>query len=163
MRIHIIGNSCTGKSTFAAKLSKELGIAHHNLDDIYWKRKFDIPREKKERIDLLEKLTRQKEWITESAGTSWTQHAITRADIVVELRNARVRLVWRAFLRFLRRKKSGPKETLQNLRELITYIWRYHNPKYKHMQDYLKLDFKNKVVLRNQKQRENFIRMIAKR
>ena len=53
MKIHIIGSSGSGKSYFAEKLSKKFNIPHYYLDDIEWKRKYDIENELETKEKLL--------------------------------------------------------------------------------------------------------------
>src|SRR5687768_13420816 len=35
-RIHVIGTSCSGKSTFAAALAARVGLPHVELDALHW-------------------------------------------------------------------------------------------------------------------------------
>ncbi|OQY39046.1 MAG: hypothetical protein B6226_02640 [Candidatus Cloacimonetes bacterium 4572_65] len=46
MRISIIGTSCSGKTTLAKRVSRELGLEHFELDSIYWLPNWDsLPKE----------------------------------------------------------------------------------------------------------------------
>ena len=60
MKIHIIGSSGSGKSYFAEKLSKKFNILHYDLDDIEWKRKYDIENEPGTKEKLLNEILKKR-------------------------------------------------------------------------------------------------------
>ena len=68
-RIHILGPSGCGKSYLAHKLHNILRIKTYDLDDLFFKRKYDLGRDEEERNDLLKSICKKKEWIIE--GTFW--------------------------------------------------------------------------------------------
>lgn len=41
MKIHIVGGGGSGKTFLAERLSREYGIQHYDLDDIYWDNELD--------------------------------------------------------------------------------------------------------------------------
>jgi adenylate kinase family enzyme len=74
-RIFILGTTGTGKTHLAYLLSKKLKIKKYSLDDVYWKRKYDIKRTEKERDKELKKITKNKRWIIEGIYSHWPKKA----------------------------------------------------------------------------------------
>jgi hypothetical protein len=141
MRIYIIGNSCTGKSTLARELSQELKIPWYSTDDIFWLHKFHTSRPKEERLPMLHAILSTPNWIIEGASTSWTADAVAAADIVVELKMHPVRLIARALRRHVRRKLGSGEgeETLRGVLQLCKYILDNEREGSPHRQRYIEL------------------------
>ena len=70
-RIHIIGTTGTGKTYLAKNLSRMLKIKHHDLDDIFWIKKYTKIRPDKERRRLLTQILKNNKWIVEGIYSSW--------------------------------------------------------------------------------------------
>jgi len=121
--VFLAGPRQCGKTTLAQRLSSLLHLPHYDLDDLFWKRKYDVKRLEAERQKLLKKISAGKHWIIEGVYSSWIDDAVRRSDVVLILDFhffvlAR-RLLRRPFLRGL--KREGLADTL----ELLRYAWRY--------------------------------------
>ncbi|HVD96825.1 MAG TPA: hypothetical protein VNB90_01390 [Cytophagaceae bacterium] len=85
MKILIIGNGGTGKSTLADKMGKDLGIPVTYLDLIMWNKNWDRLPEK-EFTKQLSKITATKDWIIEGWGYHSTLYErVEKADVIVYL------------------------------------------------------------------------------
>src|SRR3989344_1270803 len=85
-KIFIVGVYGRGKSTLAKKLSAFLGIKYCDLDELKYVRKYDKIRTVKQRLKLLDKITKQKSWIVEGSWTSYALDAYKRTNIIVFLK-----------------------------------------------------------------------------
>lgn len=127
MKIHIIGCSGSGKTFLAKKLSDKYHIPHFDLDDIQWDNNANFygvkcPLEKK--IEMLQKVCTNKDWIIEGVYYAWVQQSFEEADIIYVLDSplflCKVRIIWR----FLKRKlglEKGNKESLKSLYNLLRW------------------------------------------
>ena len=89
MKIHIIGGPGSGKTFFAEKLSKELGILHYDLDDLQWNNQSDfygVKRSPDERDRLLNDVLSHEDWIIEGVYYAWCQQCFADADKIYVLR-----------------------------------------------------------------------------
>ncbi len=85
MKILIIGNGGTGKSTLAQKMGAELNIPITYLDLIMWDKNWDRLPER-EFIKRLDKITPAKDWIIEGWGYHSTlAQRIEKADVIIYL------------------------------------------------------------------------------
>lgn len=85
MKILIIGNGGTGKSTLAQKMGKDLAIPVTYLDLIMWDKNWDRMPER-EFSKALAKITPTKDWIIEGWGYHSTLNSrIEKADVVIYL------------------------------------------------------------------------------
>lgn len=156
MRIYIIGNAGSGKTTLAHALGKEFNLPVYSTDDIFWERKFDLSRPKEERIALLNPIARSPSWIIEGTSTSWTISAVRRADIVIELKTHRMVCIGRALRRSMKRfiTQDGSRESLLGVIELCKYIWDAEHPRKEHSRKYRKLMHHatgHRITVRDQK------------
>lgn len=64
-RIHVIGNSGTGKSTLSRQLSKLLNIPYVPLDEVFWNPNWSAPsnEEFQSRVDVLLDQHRDTGWV----------------------------------------------------------------------------------------------------
>ena len=85
MKIIIIGNGGTGKSTLAQKMGEDLHLPVTYLDLVMWNKDWDRLSEK-EFTKQLAKITAQKDWIIEGWGYHSTLYdRIEKADVIVYL------------------------------------------------------------------------------
>jgi adenylate kinase family enzyme len=84
MRIYIIGNSCSGKSTLAKKLSKKLLMTHHDLDHLFWSNK-EMNQLNKNRFFELDEILDNKRIIIEGVYKSLESRIIKKTDILIFL------------------------------------------------------------------------------
>ncbi len=91
-KIVIIGSAGAGKTTLARKLGYQLHIKVVHLDRLFWKRVWK--RETKDnwkgktkdtRIDILDKLVREKQWIIEGTYLSSSEPRLNAADTIIFL------------------------------------------------------------------------------
>jgi adenylate kinase family enzyme len=128
-RVHIIGTSGSGKSFLAKKLSNLLKIKVYDLDDLFWKRKYNIERDEKERIKLLKNITKKNKWIIEGVYSSWVEDSIKRSNLIIWLDPPAHILSYRLILRFFRRKEFKELEGWKGLRLMLKYAINYHKKK----------------------------------
>ena len=83
-KIVIIGSPGAGKSTFARKLSSILKIKVIHLDRVFWRSRW---KEKPidTRIDILEKIVREKQWIIEGTYLGASEPRLNAADTIIFL------------------------------------------------------------------------------
>ena len=127
-RILIIGNSCSGKSTFARKISGKLNVKHYDLDDLYFEEKYSKKRYKKECKILLSKIVQKESWVIEGVYISWTKEARDSADLIIFLDIPLRKLLINAFHRW----RESNKKYGQPLKEFfihIHYIISYYTKK----------------------------------
>jgi hypothetical protein len=87
-RIHIIGGPGSGKSFVAAELSSRLGVATHDLDDLFWHRsasRYGIRADPADRDRELAAIVAQDGWVIEGVYYGWLAPSFDAADIIIEL------------------------------------------------------------------------------
>ncbi len=124
-RIYILGTSGAGKTTAANLLSKKLKIPSYDLDDLFWKRKYDVKRNEKERQQLLIKICNKRRWIIEGVYDKWVEEAIKKSDLVLLLDIHPFLLTCRLLKRFFKRRKKEDRGSWRDNIALILYVWRY--------------------------------------
>lgn len=124
-KIFILGTSGSGKTTLANQISKKTNISHHNLDDIFWYKRFSKKRNPK-RVDfLMKKILKEKRWIVEGVYGWWTEIFAQKSDLIIFLDLPFRKLAWRNLKRYLFENEKRPNEDFKNLLRLIKYIKRY--------------------------------------
>jgi adenylate kinase family enzyme len=83
-RIVIIGSPGAGKSTLARRLGRNLRINVIHLDRIFWQPGWK-EKPKETRIDILEKLVQEKQWIIEGTYISSSEPRLRAADTIIFL------------------------------------------------------------------------------
>ena len=163
----------SGKTTLANKLSKKLNINHYELDDIYWKRKYDLKRTNLECEKRLEKISKKKKWIIEGVYSKWIEPGIKESDMVVWLDPPFFKLVYRIIFRKLkRRKRKGFVDKWDDVFLMIKNNYGYVNAKHDNAEDnwgsktrtqQRELIHKHKikhVFLKNNKEIKDFLKAI---
>ena len=83
-KIVIIGSAGAGKSTLARKLSSKLSIKVVHLDRVFWKPGWkEKPRDT--RIDILQQIVREDQWVIEGTYLSSSEPRLNAADTIVFL------------------------------------------------------------------------------
>ncbi len=134
-KIYIMSAVASGKTTLARKISHHIHIQHYNLDDIYWKRKYDLHYSDKECRKRLEKLVRKKEWIIEGTFSRWIEPAIKKAQLVIYLDLPFNILAYRLIKRFIIKKMKNPRKSPDKLKDHVVMLKEnYEFTSRKHMQ-----------------------------
>lgn len=102
LRIVVVGTSSTGKTTFASRLAKRLGIPRVELDELYWSRDWK-PKPKGEFIELVERAIEQSSWIVDGNYSLVRNHIWSKATLVIWLNYSFPRVFWRGFKRTIGR------------------------------------------------------------
>lgn len=151
MKIRIIGNSGSGKSYWAKKLSKEYKIGHYDLDNIVWdnsSKAYGIKNRKEDRDKLLYEILKQDNWIIEGVYYGWCQSTFEQADCILVLQVPRRVYCYRIIKRFLKRKlglEKGKKESLKSLIELLRWTKKWEEKNWLEIEKLLE-DKKEKVI-----------------
>jgi len=101
-RVVVIGSSCAGKTTFAARLSKVLGLPAADLDELFWAPNWQ-PKPLEEFRRLTEQAASCERWVV--AGNYSDVRAVLwpRATAIVWLNYGFAVVLWRAVTRTVRR------------------------------------------------------------
>ncbi|MEA3413921.1 MAG: hypothetical protein U9Q99_00130 [Nanoarchaeota archaeon] len=167
-KIHIVGIYGSGKSTLAKKLSALLKIKTYDLDEIKYKRKYDIIRPVKERLKKVKEISNKSSWITEGAWTSYAVELYKKADLVIFLQIPKWTLYKRIFSRHFKRKfhnykyqDNGIKSTYNIMKKVHQY---YQDPEHfmtlDSHKDYLKKYAKEFLIIKNNKDIKELIKKI---
>jgi adenylate kinase family enzyme len=65
LKIVVIGTSCSGKTTLAQNLSKELNITHIELDSLYWKPKWESTPIDEFKASVMDSLQSNDQWVVD--------------------------------------------------------------------------------------------------
>ena len=121
-RIVIIGSSGAGKSTLARKLGPMLKTKVFHLDRFFWQRRWK--RETSDtRIDILQDLVREKQWIIEGTYLSSSELHLNAADTIIFLDIPPLLCLWRLMKRhreyYGRSRRDIPKGCTDKLMLLL--------------------------------------------
>jgi adenylate kinase family enzyme len=83
-KIAIIGSPGAGKTTFAINLRKILNIKVFHLDRLFWERGWKR-KSREARIEILDKIVREKQWIIEGTYLSSSEPRLEEADTIIFL------------------------------------------------------------------------------
>ena len=162
-RIYIIGNSGSGKSYLANKLSEKLNIPHFDLDDVFWKKKYSIQRTEDEKKLLLSKIIKDNEtWVIEGLFVSFTDEAIKNATEIIWLDININILTWRIIKREFIKIIKG-KNNFKNVFELIKFVRRYNDEENGYYFKIKKLLEKHEVkfiLIKNKKDFKNYLKKL---
>ena len=97
-RVLVLGNSGSGKSSFAEKLAGKLKIPCIHLDSHYWKPNWN-PTPKEEWPALVRRLINEEEWVMDGNYSTTLEERIQQADTAIYLRVSRPVALWRVMKR----------------------------------------------------------------
>jgi adenylate kinase family enzyme len=102
----IVGSSGSGKSTFAARLSKALGSKHIELDNLYWLKDWKV-RDEHDFLRLVTESLRTDKWIVDGNYSMTREIVWPKATAIIWLNLPFWLVLWRGFWRTLRRGLTG--------------------------------------------------------
>jgi shikimate kinase len=105
-RIAIIGSSGAGKSTLAQELGSILHIDPIHLDRYFWKPGWK-EKLKEDRVEILQDLVREKQWIIEGTYFTTSETRLKEADTIIFLDMPRLLCLWRVIKRYSSYRKHS--------------------------------------------------------
>jgi adenylate kinase family enzyme len=102
MRVSVIGTSCSGKTTFARELALRKGIAHVELDSLYWLPGWEV-RPEEEFRHLVDQEVEKEAWVIDGNYRKVRDLVWARATHIVWLNYPFWLVLQRALTRTLRR------------------------------------------------------------
>jgi adenylate kinase family enzyme len=136
-RISVVGNSGSGKTTFASELAQILDVPHLELDSVFHQPGWQ-PLERAKFRERVAAFTTQQSWVADGNYRVVRDILWGRADTVVwiDLARRRVmrRVIWRTVRRAVTRVElwNGNREPLRNFvrlkpeESIITWAWTHH-------------------------------------
>ena len=135
-RVVVIGTSCSGKTTFASRLSRILGTKHIEMDTLNW-----LPEWEERGTPELRELTRQEissqEWVLDGNYSRVRDLTWKRATLIVWLNYSFPVVLYRAIKRttrraFLREELfNGNRESIRtsffSTDSMILWVFKTHN------------------------------------
>lgn len=98
-RILIIGRMASGKSTFAERLGRKLGLPVYHLDSFYWKPGWVRPGSQEVWIETVKSLLERDSWIIDGNYGNTLQMRMQRADTIIVFAYPAVLCLWRSLKR----------------------------------------------------------------
>ena len=83
-KVVILGSSGAGKSTLARELSRLLNFKVYHLDRLFWQRGWKR-KSRDTRIDIMQDLIREKQWIIEGNYLNASEFHLNAADTIIFL------------------------------------------------------------------------------
>jgi adenylate kinase family enzyme len=138
-RVSVVGNSSTGKSTFATELASIIGGEHIELDSMFHQPGWtELPADEFRR-QIVDRMAASDRWVADGNYSVVADLVRAEADTIVWLdlpkRYVRVRVVRRTFSRLLHRTElwNGNRESARNLfktdpnESIIMWAWTQHD------------------------------------
>ena len=114
MKILIIGNAGSGKSTLSRKISQELGIPLHGLDKIVWKENW-VSTPKPERQKLIQAIVNKQNWVIDGVS----KDVLSAAERVYFLDIPTYKCIFNIVKRFLKNGLKTRRDLPNNCPEYI--------------------------------------------
>jgi adenylate kinase family enzyme len=139
MKIAIIGNPGSGKSTLSLKLHKMLEIPLYHLDQYFWKPDWQEP-DRNEFEKIHNKLCDQESWIIEGVATRFFEYRIQKADVVIFLDTPTYLCLYRIFKRAFTHYGKVYFSSAQGCPErgpdfkFLQFIWHFNRAKKPHIE-----------------------------
>lgn len=153
----LIGLPGSGKSTFASKLGRLLGIPIHHLD----KHMFEPNGKKKDKqefIAIQEAILKEDAWIVEGCSFSTFEMRFAKADVMIYFHFSRLVCFWRMLKRLFDYKRDFGSLRAVNW-EILKYTWNFDKEKRARIlelrQKYPQIEF---LIFRNQKEVDGFLK-----
>ncbi|WP_077619544.1 topology modulation protein [Bacillus sinesaloumensis] len=161
-KVMVIGISPgVGKSTFAHKLGKKIGINVYHLDSYFWKSGW-VEATYEEFAASHEEILQNDSWIIDGNYTKTFELRAKQADTIIYLELPRYLCLYRVFRRYFthigkKRPDLGCTERMEW--EFIKFIWTTYKPRLQKMQERLERLSKEKtvIILRGKREINDFI------
>jgi len=130
-RVLVLGNSGSGKSSFAEELADKLGIPCIHLDSHYWKPNWN-PTPKEEWPSMVRQLIAEDKWVMDGNYSTTLEERIQRADTAIYLRVNRLVAFWRVIRRRIAHRGKVRAELPEGCYEKIDFEflkWIWNHPK----------------------------------
>jgi adenylate kinase family enzyme len=101
-RVIVVGTTCCGKTTFARRLAKTLGVPHIELDALYWLPDWK-PREESQFRELVREAVAGERWVIDGNYSRLQDLIFRRATILIWLDFSFPRVLLRGLTRTIRR------------------------------------------------------------
>ncbi len=102
MKIWVRGVSCSGKTTLAGRLGRELKIPHIELDELFW-----LPDWKQRDREEFKELVKEKlaipHWVIDGNYTSIEETVTDKCDYIIWLNYPLHKVLWRSIYRTFNR------------------------------------------------------------
>lgn len=130
-RIVVIGCSGAGKSTFARRLGRRIGLPVTHIDQLFWEPGWKMAPQANY-LARLEAVVRRERWIIEGVNTCTLDLRLPRTETVIWLDRGRLACLWRvgrrvasSYGRVRPDMAPGCPEQLPD-REFLAFIWNFH-------------------------------------
>ena len=129
-RIAIFGPPGAGKTTWALKLSQQLGLPCYHLDKYFFEEDW-VPKDKEEFRKILDSFAEKEQWIIDGNAISSLESRFARADLIIYYAPSRLRCIFGIFKRTYFDCRSHIDDRAPNCPERITislfkYMWRFN-------------------------------------
>ena len=127
-RVMIFGRPGSGKSTFAAWLSRSLGLPLHHLDKHFYVHHW-VERDYNEFLQIQKNIVDTESWIVDGNNTRSFEMRWARADLILYFNFSKLTCYFRVVKRFFNQKTTlndrapGCKETIRY--PLLRYMWNF--------------------------------------
>lgn len=134
MKILIIGNLGTGKTTLAKKFAKEYSIKHYEIDSIvHDDNNGGIKRSFEEQNRIVNNINKEKHWIIEGVLRGNLYCLLEMADKIIYLdiskRKTNIRILTRYIKQKLKIEKANYEPTIKMLKQIYKWSNKYENNK----------------------------------
>lgn len=120
MKIAVMGYSGSGKSTFAKRVSKSLGIPALHLDSVYWDRGWTERDGEEARRLVREFLDNNSSWIIDGNYSKlYRERRLEEADRIILLLLGRFTCLWRVLKRWFTNRGSTREDMAEGCPEKI--------------------------------------------
>ncbi len=157
-RIWILGGGGAGKTTFAKRLSEKTGIPFYTTDHFKYSKNFGKKYVKKTAKKKLNDIIRKRKWIIEGVHKSeWVLPGLEKAELIIFLDVGTVKRTFRSFFRERKEKRKGKKSKIGRL-IFLSLIYPFDSRK--HHRRFIRETDKKAIVLKNNKQINEFLEKI---
>jgi len=106
LRVVVVGTTCCGKTTFARRLSKALGLRHVELDALYWLPDW-TPRQESKFRSLVRDAVDDDRWVIDGNYRRLQDVIFDRATTLIWLNYSFPRVLFRGLKRTINRVLTG--------------------------------------------------------